>query len=200
MNDPEPQKGPDRRAVNDPEPQKGPDRRAVNDSEPRRGGRRRGGRRADDGQIVVICWRDIPAQVNAGSGEDRVQRILPRRFQRAIDRAAMVAGKTQASEYVGEWRRVLAPGDPDDPEAAAAAAAARLEDEFPRSRLDAFVAAGGWDPDGDVTRSDAEPGEVGFVAVSSWDPDGDGSQGADQKTGRGTAPSGDPDSHQEAAT
>ena len=147
---------------------------------------------------MVICWRDIPAQVNAGSGEDRVQRILPRRFQRAIDRAAMVAGKTQASQYVGEWRRVLAPGDPGDPGAAVAAAAARLEDEFPRSRLDAFVAAGGWDPDGGVTRPDAEP-EVGFV-TGGWDPDGDGSQGADQKTGRSAAPSGDPDSHQEAAT
>lgn len=186
--------------MNKPEPRESPGRRAVNDSEPRRGGRRRGGRRADGGQIVVICWRDIPAQVNAGSGEARVQRILPRRFQRAIDRAAMVAGKTQASQYVGEWRRVLAPGDPDDPEAAATAAAARLEDEFPRSRLDAFVAAGGWDPDGDVTRPDAEPGEVGFVAAGGWGPDGDGSQGADRKTGRSAAPSGDPDSHQEAAT
>ena len=144
MNEPEPQErpGPDTAT------RQSPDECAVNDPEPRRGGRggrKRGGRRADDGQIVVICWRDIPAQVNAGSGEGRVQRILPRRFQRAIDRAAMVAGKTQASEYVGEWRRVLAPGDPADPEAAVAATAARLEDEFPRSRLDAFVVAGGWD-------------------------------------------------------
>ena len=105
--------------------------------------RRRGG----SGNLVVICWRDIPAQVNAGSGSSKIQRILPRRFQRAIDEAAMVAGKTQASEYVGEWRRKLIPGDPDDPEGAAMRAAEELEAAFPRERLKDYVAAGGWDPD-----------------------------------------------------
>ncbi len=105
--------------------------------------RRRGG----NGNLVVICWRDIPAQVNAGSGSSKIQRILPRRFQRAIDEAAMVAGKTQASEYVGEWRRKLIPGDPGDPEGAAMRAAEELEAAFPRERLKDYVAAGGWDPD-----------------------------------------------------
>ena len=104
-------------------------------------------RRRDDGSLVLISWRDIPAQVNAGSGDDRVQRILPRRFQRAIDRAAMVAGKTQASQYVGEWRRTLIPTDSGDPESAALAAAAELEEAFPRERLDQFVKTGGWDPE-----------------------------------------------------
>ena len=95
---------------------------------------------------MLISWRDIPAQVNAGSGDNRTQRILPRRFQRAIDRAAMVAGKTQASEYVGEWCRTVVPGNADDPEAAAIAAAAALEEAFSRERLDEFVKTGGWDP------------------------------------------------------
>ncbi len=110
----------------------------------RRGGRRR---RSDDGSLVLISWRDIPAQVNGGSGENRVQRILPRRFQRAIDRAAMVAGKTQASQYVGEWRRTVIPGDAADPESAAMAVATELEEAFPRQRLDEFVRTGGWDPE-----------------------------------------------------
>lgn len=104
-------------------------------------------RRGSNGNLVVICWRDIPAQVNAGSGSSKIQRILPRRFQRAIDRAAMVAGKTQASQYVGEWRRKVIPGDPDDPEGAALRAAEELETAFPRERLDEFVATGGWDPE-----------------------------------------------------
>ena len=110
-----------------------------------RSGRRR---RVDDGSLVLISWRDIPAQVNGGSGTDRVQRILPRRFQRAIDRAAMVAGKTQASQYVGEWHRSLIPSNSGDPESAAIAAAAELEEAFPRERLDEFVETGGWDPEG----------------------------------------------------
>ena len=117
-----------------------------------RSGRRR---RNDGGSLVLISWRDIPAQVNGGSGADRVQRILPRRFQRAIDRAAMVAGKTQASQYVGEWRRTTIPAGSDDPETAAMAAATSLEEAFPRERLDEFVRTGGWDPD----RSDNAEGE-----------------------------------------
>jgi len=106
----------------------------------------RRGRRGSSSSLVTILWRDIPAQVNAGSGSSRSQRVLPRRFQKAIDRAAMVAGKTTASEYVEEWRResVAYTGDP---EAAATAEAERLEAEFPLERLNEFVATGGWHPD-----------------------------------------------------
>ena len=56
-------------------------------------------------ELVIIMWRDIPAQVNGRLGAERHQIILPHRFQKAIDRAAMVAGKKTAQEYVGEWRR-----------------------------------------------------------------------------------------------
>ena len=111
----------------------------------RAAGRRRR-RRDGAGDLVVISWRDIPAQVNAGSGEHRVQRILPRRFQRAIDNAAMVAGMSSASQYIGEWRRSR-PVDGDDPEGAALRVAAGLEAAFPRERLETFVATGGWDPE-----------------------------------------------------
>ena len=121
------------------------------------GGRRR--RRRDGGEdLVIICWRDIPAQVNGGSGDQRVQRILPRRFQRAIDNAAMVAGKSEASQYIGEWRRMTRPTDGDDPEGAALRVAAELEAAFPRERLETFVATGGWDPDrADAPDAGAEP-------------------------------------------
>ncbi|MCY4037654.1 MAG: virulence factor [bacterium] len=104
-------------------------------------------RRGDNDSLVVICWRDIPAQVNAGSGSSKIQRILPRRFQRAIDRAAMAAGKTGASQYIGEWRRKVLPGEPGEPEAAVLRAATEIERSFPPERLKDFVAAGGWDPE-----------------------------------------------------
>ena len=110
--------------------------------------RRRGDRRRDGaGDLVIITWRDIPAQVNAGAGDHKVQRILPRRFQRAIDNAAMVAGKSEASQYIGEWRRLSRQVDGDDPEGAALRLAAELEAAFPRERLALFVATGGWDPE-----------------------------------------------------
>lgn len=109
--------------------------------------RRRGDRRRDGGDLTIIYWRDIPAQVNAGSGDQKTQRILPRRFQRAIDNAAMVAGMSSASQYIGEWRRVSRQADGDDPEGAAVRLAAELEAAFPRERLATFASTGGWDPE-----------------------------------------------------
>ena len=97
-------------------------------------------------QIVVISWRDIPAQVNAQAGRTRHQLVLDRRFQRAIDRAAMVAGKKTAQDYIGEWKRTSrACGD--DLAAEAAAEVARIEAEYPRERLNRLVDHGGIDPD-----------------------------------------------------
>jgi cvfA/B/C family virulence factor len=108
---------------------------------PRRGNR--------GNELVVISWRDIPAQVNGRSGDEKHQMVLPRRFQRAIDEAAMVADKKTASEYVGEWRRAsfeIPPGE-EGMHAAAVREARRLDLAFPRERLQQLVANGGWDPD-----------------------------------------------------
>ena len=100
-------------------------------------------------QLVTIWWRDIPTQVNAQLGRDRHQAVLPRRFQRAVDDAATAAGLTQASDYVAEWRRESEPWagatDPLALQAAAEAAAARFDVEYPRERLQAIAARGGFD-------------------------------------------------------
>ena len=118
-------------------------------------------RRSNGNELIVIMWRDIPAQVNGGSGENKHQQILPHRFHQAIDRAAMKAGKKTAGEYVGEWgrRRVALPADFDgDFAAAAKAEAERIESEFPTARLKLWVETGGWDPDRpDPEKSDQEP-------------------------------------------
>ena len=50
---------------------------------------RRGG-----SEVIVIMWRDIPAQINGKVGADRHQVILPHRFQKAIDRAAIDRDRT----------------------------------------------------------------------------------------------------------
>lgn len=101
-------------------------------------------------ELTIISWRDIPAQVNGGSGENKHQRILPQRFQGAIDRAAMKAGKKTAGEYVAEWRRSTIPLPDDfdgDVESVVLAEAERIENEFPTERLKLWVETGGWDPD-----------------------------------------------------
>jgi len=101
---------------------------------------RRGG-----SEVVVILWRDIPAQVNGKVGADRHQVILPHRFQKAIDRAAMVADKKTAQEYVGEWRRTSYPLT-GELVTTIDGIAASIEVEFTNDRLHTLVDNGGWDP------------------------------------------------------
>lgn len=101
--------------------------------------------RRPSSEIVVIMWRDIPAQINGRDGEAKHQVMLPHRFQKAIDRAAMVAGKKTAQEYVGEWRRASHPVSGDLVECVESTAAS-IEREFTNERLHVLVDNGGWDP------------------------------------------------------
>jgi len=57
-------------------------------------------------QRIDILWRDIPSQVLIKRGRDRGKYMLSARFQEAIDRAAMRAGKGGSDAYLDEWRRV----------------------------------------------------------------------------------------------
>jgi len=57
-------------------------------------------------QRIDILWRDIPSQVLIKRGRDRGKYMLNARFQEAIDRAAMRAGKGGSDAYLDEWRRV----------------------------------------------------------------------------------------------
>jgi Virulence factor len=94
-------------------------------------------------ELVIVSWRDIPAQVIVKAGRRTARRPLPDRFQEAIDRAAMRAGLRDTDAYLAEWRRTGAGPCGDDLEAAAEAAAARLDADYPPERLRALVAAGG---------------------------------------------------------
>jgi hypothetical protein len=111
---------------------------------PRRSGR----------EVVVIMWRDIPAQVNAQVGRERHQVLLPDRFQRAIDRAKRKAKIRTAQDDVAQWRRESRPLDGDAP-AAAQAEADRLDAEYSQERLGKLAFAGGWERD--IEASEASP-------------------------------------------
>lgn len=107
-------------------------------------------RRGSRDALVVIFWRDIPAQVTAGRGAGSQKVLLDARFQHAVDRAAIVAGKTDAQSYVAEWRRTTEPlssrrsGDPErDPATMANRRASELEEEFTDERLELLVKNGG---------------------------------------------------------
>lgn len=107
-------------------------------------------RRSRTNALVTIFWRDIPAQVTARVEDERddagrpteEKALLDVRFQHAIDRAAAVAGKTDATSYVAEWQRVTEPltGPPAD---AVRARVAELEAAFDRDTLERLVRSGG---------------------------------------------------------
>ena len=102
-------------------------------------------------EVVVIMWRDIPAQVNGQDGRERHQVLLSEKFQRAIDRAKRKARIVTAQDDVAQWRRVshpLASGDGQpDAAAAAEAEAERLEADYGTARLGRLAFAGGWQRD-----------------------------------------------------
>ena len=95
--------------------------------------------------LVIVYWRDIPAQVIARAGRRgrASRRALPARFQEAIDRAAMRAGLTGSDAYLEEWRRSEPLAASRDPEAEADALADRLEAEFTDEVLATLIATGG---------------------------------------------------------
>ncbi len=103
-------------------------------------------RRGKANSITMIYWRDIPAQVTAVAGGVTERALLEPRFQHAIDRAAAVADLTETDAYVAQWRRITEPLT-TDPAPAVADAAAKLDDDYPRARLEELVANGGAEPD-----------------------------------------------------
>lgn len=95
------------------------------------------------GSLTVISWRDIPAQVVVKRGREMAKVQLSQRFQEAIDRAAMRAGKGQSDAYLAEWARSEPVSVSDDLAAEAQAAAARIEQEYSDERLDKLARAHG---------------------------------------------------------
>ena len=55
-------------------------------------------------QFQVMYWKHIPAQVKAWDEAGEVKRLLPDRFQAAIDAYAMKDGSTDMDAYLEGWR------------------------------------------------------------------------------------------------
>lgn len=90
-------------------------------------------------QVVIVYWRDIPAQVIAGKGRRAAKRELPERFVQAIDRCAMKVGARESDAYLAEWRRSAPFEVEGSDDAAADAEAARLDAEYDQDRLKALI-------------------------------------------------------------
>ena len=95
-------------------------------------------------RLIVIRWRDIPAQVMARQGRTAHKIELSPRFAVAIDRAAMAIGFVGTDEYLEQWQRDTSACD-DDLELAATTAAREYEERYTQDRLNQIVNNGGID-------------------------------------------------------
>ena len=66
--------------------------------------------------MITIYWRDIPSAVIYKRGREKYKKQLNPKFEAAIDRAAMRAGKGSSEAYMSEWRRetVALQGNPQE--------------------------------------------------------------------------------------
>jgi len=95
-------------------------------------------------QLVIVYWRDIPAQVIVGKGR-RAQKVqLSERFEQAIDRCAMKVGAKDADAYLADWRKADPVEVAGSDEQVASATAADLEAAYDADRLRALIGNDGW--------------------------------------------------------
>jgi Virulence factor len=93
--------------------------------------------------LSVLSWRDIPSQVVVKRGRETAKLMLSQRFQEAVDRAAMRAGKTGSDAYIADWARSEPRPCGDDLKAEAQAEAARLEGQYSNDDLLRLIRAHG---------------------------------------------------------
>ena len=96
-------------------------------------------------KLITIWWRDIPMQVIARDGRQTEKRVLNKRFQFAVDKAAMNAGKKSYGDYIEEMGRDERSAE-GDLEALADAEVARLDGAYTKDVLHALIVSGGEGP------------------------------------------------------
>lgn len=104
--------------------------------------------------LIIISWRDIPAQVIVKQGRETAKVQLTHRFQEAVDRAAMRAGKGSSEAYLADWKRSAPRAVSGDLVAAANAEAERIEARYSDEDLERLIRAHGLE-------ANAEPAGTG---------------------------------------
>ena len=94
-------------------------------------------------KLIVISWRDVPSQVVVKQGRETVRVQLSARFQEAVDRAAMRAGKGSSDAYIADWKRSEPRDCGNELKAEAIAEVARLEATYSDADLEKLIRAKG---------------------------------------------------------
>ena len=89
----------------------------------------------------IMYWQDIPSQIKVRDENGIVKKMLPPRFQEAIDSAAVAAGKTETDAYLDGWQWGEKQERSGSAEAVAEAVLAEMDAAFPKGRLRELILA-----------------------------------------------------------
>ena len=95
-------------------------------------------------QLGITYGRDIPSMGEVRQGRrEKAKRMLPDRFQEAIDRAAMRAGASDTDSYLAQWRKAPPVSCGEDLESEADRICAEIDAAYDDEKLRQLVAASG---------------------------------------------------------
>ena len=101
-------------------------------------------------ELTVITWRDIPMQIVVRDDDGgSARRLLPDRFQEAVDAAAMVAGLIGSDDYTEQMQMDRSTVG-DDLEAEATAAEEAILTAWDDETLKTAIRSGGYKGGEDV--------------------------------------------------
>ena len=123
-------------------------------------------------KLIVISWRDVPSQVVVKQGRDTVRVQLSARFQEAVDRAAMRAGKGSSDAYIADWKRSEPRDCGNDLKGEAIAEVARIEARYTDADLEKLIRAKGLAAPAAPTRATSAPSDSASTPADSPDTPG----------------------------
>src|SRR3982074_2901628 len=93
--------------------------------------------------LTIMSWGGSPAQVVGKRGRETAKIQLSARFQEAVDRAAMRAGKGSSDAYLADWKRSEPQPCAHDIQNVVAATAAQIEARYTHEDLERLIKAKG---------------------------------------------------------
>ena len=95
------------------------------------------------GKLITVFWRDIPSHIIFKTKSGKFKKQMSPRFEKAIDRAAMRAGKGSSDAYMADWRREIVKIKTDDPQSIVDQEIELLEQMFSNDFLEKTVKSKG---------------------------------------------------------
>jgi hypothetical protein len=89
----------------------------------------------DMARYTILYWKDIPAQEKVVDEAGEISAVLPERFQRMIDAAAMAETSTDEDAYLAGWRLGEEKERDGNAQEVLEVLLAELEADYPSERL-----------------------------------------------------------------